>query len=144
MVILDALGAASSSKRAQRERHDWVRCELRCLMCGRLLGRLLGVAQARADGDRSAGDPVAFLAFRPIDPPGPIVPYSVSLRFRCSACNGIGAMDEVELFSTYDDVPAEDAEIVGDKPVTRGRGRPPRPFEVRPRGTSMQAALSEL
>jgi hypothetical protein len=72
-------------------------------MCGRLLGRLLGAAQTRPDGDRSAGEPVAFIAFRPLEPPGRIIPYTTSLRFRCSACGGLGAMDDVELFSTYDE-----------------------------------------
>jgi dolichol-phosphate mannosyltransferase len=128
MVILDALGATTyPSRRTRRKRHDWVRCEVRCLMCGRLLGRLLGTAQARPDGDRSAGEPVALLAFRPIDPPGPIVAYSSSLRFRCNACGGIGAMDDIELFSTYDDVASEDeSDTYDDEPVTRVKGRPPR------------------
>jgi hypothetical protein len=145
MVILDALWEVSGSRRARRKRRDWVRCEVRCLMCGRLLGRLLGVAPVRTDGDRSAGDPVAFVAFRPIDPPGPIVAYSPSLRFRCSACSGIGALDEIELFSTYDEVaPADQAEAEEDEPVKRGRGRPVQPFEVKSRGTPLQVALAEL
>jgi hypothetical protein len=114
-------------------------------MCGRLLGRLLGIAHTRPDGDRSAGDPVAFIAFRPIDPPGPIIPYSASLRFRCTACKGIGAMDDVELFSTYDDLPTGDENADdGDEPSTPTRGRPPRPFEVKKPVSSVQVALAEL
>jgi hypothetical protein len=92
---------------ALRSRHDWVRGEVRCLMCGRLLGRLLGSAQQHKNGDHSAGRPVAFIAFRPLDPPGPIVPFTPRLRFKCTLCGGAGALDDVEVFSTYDEQPQE-------------------------------------
>jgi hypothetical protein len=77
-------------------------------MCGRLLGRLLGSAQKHDNGDRSAGYPVAFLAFRPLDPPGPIVPFTARLRFRCTLCGGAGALDDTDVFSTYDEAPLEE------------------------------------
>jgi len=119
-----------------RSRHDWVRGEVRCLMCGRLLGRLLGSAQQHENGDHSAGRPVAFIAFRPLDPTGPIVRFTPGLRFRCTLCGGAGALDNVEVFSTYDETydeapPHHESEVEehaeGRRP--RGRpGRPPRPF----------------
>ena len=74
-------------------------------MCGRLLGRLLGSAQQHENGDHSAGRPVAFIAFRPLDPTGPIVPFTPGLRFRCTLCSGAGALADVEVFSTYDEPP---------------------------------------
>src|SRR5437870_4203690 len=98
MVILDALGgfAPAPSPTPRRFRRDWVRADVRCLMCGRLLGRLLGVARRRENGDRTAGHPDAFIAYRPLDPTAPIVPYTPSLRFRCRACGGAGALDDIE------------------------------------------------
>jgi hypothetical protein len=109
MLILDALGEVPDpiAHDVRRHRHDWVRGEVRCLMCGRLLGRLLGSAQPHENGDRSAGHPVAFIAFRPLDPPGRIVPFTPGLRFRCSQCGGAGALDDVDVFSTYDEAPPE-------------------------------------
>lgn len=115
-----------------RSRHDWVRGEVRCLMCGRLLGRLLGSAQQHENGDHSAGRPVAFIAFRPLDPTGPIVRFTPGLRFRCTLCSGAGALADVEVFSTYDEPPphpsSEDEEHAEER-RPRGRpGRPPRPL----------------
>jgi hypothetical protein len=112
MFMVDALGGLSRSMKhgPLRCRQDWVRAEVRCLMCGRLLGRLLGSAQKHENGDRSAGYPVAFLAFRPLDPPGPIVPFSARLRFRCALCGGAGVLDDTDVFSTYDEEPLEDVQ----------------------------------
>jgi hypothetical protein len=144
MVMLDVYGALAPPARrvSRRRRHDWVRGEVRCLMCGRLLGRLLGVARKTVDGDRSAGHPVAFLAFRPTDPTQPVVPYQSGLRFRCHHCAGAGALDAIDLFSTYDEVDAQDIE---DEPRPTGRGRPRRPFIVTPNGpTGLAAALNEV
>jgi hypothetical protein len=93
-----------------RQRHDWVRGDVRCLMCGRLLGRLLGTTRSNGTGDRPTGHPVAFLAYRPVDPPQNILPYTPDLRFRCQTCGGAGALDDIDVLSTYDDLPrAEDA-----------------------------------
>jgi hypothetical protein len=106
MVVLDAFGGTSSSWAATgRKRRDWVRGDVRCLMCGRLLGRLLGTTRARENGDRTAGHPVAFVAYRALNPTERIVPFSPDLRFRCTVCGGAGALDEVEVLSTYDELP---------------------------------------
>jgi hypothetical protein len=98
----DWVGALATN----RKRQDWVRGDVRCLMCGRLMGRLLGTTHARANGDRTAGHPAAFLAYRPLDPLQRIVPYSPSLRFKCRACGGAGALDDIEVLSTYEELPA--------------------------------------
>jgi hypothetical protein len=87
-------------------------------MCGRLLGRLLGSTRPPESGDRPVGNPVAFLAFRPLDPVDRIVPFTPSLRFRCRACGGAGSLDDVEVFSTYDELPED------EEPVVVRRGRP--------------------
>ena len=107
MVLLQAsveAGCSQLSVRRQRRR-DWVRGDMRCLMCGRLLGRLLGTARSHENGDRSAGHPLAFVAYRGVDPLEPIVPFTPRLRFRCHRCGGAGALDDIDVFSTYDDVP---------------------------------------
>jgi hypothetical protein len=146
MVMIEASAGPnrSSAHGARRRRHDWVRGEVRCLMCGRLLGRLLGAARPQDNGDRSAGHPVAFLAFRPLDPPGPIVPFAPGLRFRCCLCGGAGALDDIDVFSTYDEAPAdeedEQREHEGNRP--RGRpGRPPRPVPPN-RSSGLHTALA--
>jgi hypothetical protein len=107
-------------------------------MCGRLVGRLLGTTRCRDNGDRTAGQPVAFLAYRPLDPDDRIVPFTPSLRFRCPVCGGAGALDEVDVFSTYDELPTDEAQDA--EPVSRGPGRPPRPFPP-PRGVGLDTAL---
>jgi hypothetical protein len=145
MLMFDALGALTPhSPRARlRRRHDWVRGEVRCLLCGRLLGRLLGTAKERSDGDRSAGQPVAFLAYRAIDSAEGVVAFTPQLRFRCQHCGGAGALDAIDVFSTYDEVSShEPAE--GEK-RRRGPGRPSRPFGPQKAGpTGLAAALNEV
>lgn len=109
VVALDAFGAASASPTARsRKRRDWVRADVCCLMCGRLLGRLLGTTRLPENGVRTAGHPTAFVAYRPLHPVDRIVPFSPDLRFRCRVCGGAGALDDIEVFSTYDDTPAID------------------------------------
>ena len=143
MPTIDASGGPvrSTVYRRHRRRHDWVRGDVRCLMCGRLLGRLLGTARHRENGDRTAGQPIAFLAYRRLDPEGRIVPFTPSLRFRCHVCGGAGALDEVDVFSTYDELPIDDAEE--EEPVARGPGRPPRPFPP-PRSAGLDTALQDF
>jgi hypothetical protein len=113
MVVADTFGLDRGPdllpRVANRKRRDWVRGDVRCLMCGRLLGRLLGTTRVRENGDRTAGHPIAFIAYRPLDPVGRIVPHHPNLRFRCRACGGAGALDEIEVLSTYDEpAPAPD------------------------------------
>ena len=107
MTVFDVCSGVAgwSASRPARTRRDWVRGDVRCLMCGRLLGRLLGTTRTRENGDRTAGRPVAFVAYRPLNPPRRILPFSPELRFRCRSCGGAGALDEVEVVSTYDGPP---------------------------------------
>ena len=105
-------------------RHDWVQADLRCMLCGRVLGRLVG---ALSTGDQGGVTPTAwraehFSAFRPSDHSLPAVRLTGHERFRCGACGGGAVVDEVETFCTYDDAVEDDD---SDRPR---RGRPPKPW----------------
>jgi hypothetical protein len=146
MTMIDVPGGQSQSTKTpsrQRNRRDWVRGEVHCLNCGRLLGRLLGTPRRRDDGDRSAGQPVSFLAYRPLDPVGNVVRFKPGMRFRCRSCGGAGALDDIDVFSTYDEAPidprSEDED--DDEPVVRGPGRPAR--DVRLQAYSAVSAVLE-
>jgi DNA-directed RNA polymerase subunit N (RpoN/RPB10) len=107
---------------AMAGRKDWVQADLRCLMCGRIIGRLVGPLPAGEPATRTlAGRPPQFAAFRPSDPHTPATRLVGGEHFRCSTCGGAVIMDELETFSTYTDVD-EDLE---ERPR---RGRPPKPW----------------
>jgi hypothetical protein len=104
-------------------RKDWIQADLRCLMCGRVPGRLVGPLPT---GDAAlkaltSADVHHFAAFRPADTSEPAMRLVGGERFRCNACGGILMMDELERFSTYDDVDEE----LEQRPR---RGRPPKPW----------------
>ena len=110
---------------AMAGRKDWVQADLRCLMCGRVIGRLIGpVPVAKAAATAAAGRWAQFAAFRPADASEPAVRLFGDERFRCTTCGGGVIMDEVERFSTYADIADAD-----DDPERRPRrGRPPKPW----------------
>jgi|SRR5690348_11577475 len=115
----------------RRERQDWVRCDVHCLMCGRLLSRLLG--------NRMTDQTISFVAVRPIDPPGPVVAWSAPRQFRCLTCSGMGIVDDMDVFSTCAEVEAQD-----EPTVRTGAGRPTRPFHPIARRTPLELALAKL
>ncbi len=103
-------------------RKDWVQADLRCLMCGRVIGRLVGPLPA-GDPEKHtlAGRLLQFAAFRPADSRTPAVRLVGREQFRCTTCGGAVMMDELERFSTYADL--------DDEPEDRPRrGRPPKPW----------------
>src|SRR6266536_1003456 len=103
-------------------RKDWVQADLRCLMCGRVIGRLVGPLPPDEAARRAlAGRPPQFAAFRPADTSVPAVRLEGREHFRCTTCGGGVILDELETFSTYEDVDDE----VDDRPR---RGRPPKPW----------------
>jgi DNA-directed RNA polymerase subunit N (RpoN/RPB10) len=107
---------------AMAGRKDWVQADLRCLMCGRVIGRLVGPVPAGDPATRSLGGrPPQFAAFRPADAHVPAVRLEGGEQFRCTTCGGAVMMDEVETFSTYADIDDE----IEDRPR---RGRPPKPW----------------
>jgi DNA-directed RNA polymerase subunit N (RpoN/RPB10) len=115
-------------------RKDWVQADLRCLMCGRVLGHLVGPMPVAQSGRSLASAPLRFAAFRPADAAGPAVRLVGGEHFRCRTCGGGVIMDELETFSTYEDV--------DDKLEQRPRrGRPPKPWR---RAVNTTAWLSEL
>ena len=100
-------------------RKDWIQADLRCLMCGRVPGRLVGPLPS---GEASASaNAQQFAAYRPADDSAPAVRLVGGERFRCSTCGGILMMDQLERFSTYDDVD-------DDLDARPRRGRPPKPW----------------
>jgi DNA-directed RNA polymerase subunit N (RpoN/RPB10) len=109
-------------------RRDWVQADLRCLMCGRVIGRLVGPLPATESERRAlAGRPPQFAAFRPADNSEPAVRLVGREQFRCTTCGGGVIMDELETFSTYEDV-------IDELDTRPRRGRPPKPW--RPSATS--------
>ena len=116
-------------------RKDWVQADLRCLMCGRVVGRLVGPLPARDPTKHTlATHPPHFAAFRPADDNVPAVRLMGGEHFHCTTCGGAVIMDELETFSTYADI---DDEIE----VRPRRGRPPKPWR---RGSSSPNWLEAL
>jgi DNA-directed RNA polymerase subunit N (RpoN/RPB10) len=108
---------------AMTGRKDWIQADLRCLMCGRVVGRLVGELPASEAARRAmAGKPPQFAAFRPADTSRPAVRLAGREHFRCTICGGGVIMDELETFSTYPEVDEEPDE------VRPRRGRPPKPW----------------
>jgi DNA-directed RNA polymerase subunit N (RpoN/RPB10) len=111
---------------AMAGRKDWVQADLRCLMCGRVIGRLVGPLPAGNPDKRTlAGRPPQFAAFRPADSSVPATRLVGGEQFRCTTCGGAVIMDELETFSTYADVDEEREEHPR-------RGRPPKPWRHAP------------
>ena len=99
-------------------RRDWVQADLRCLMCGRVQGRLVGPLPV---GRTTSSGVPRFAAFRPADGSTPAVRLAGGETFRCRTCGGGVIMDEIETFSTYEDIDDE----AEQRPR---RGRPPKPW----------------
>jgi hypothetical protein len=143
MVSLDAYPTLAGSleeadePKLRRVRHDWVRGEVRCLMCARLVGRLLGTEQRRQSTDRSTWHSASFFAYRPADATLPVVAFRPGMRLRCADCGGAGALDDVDYFSTYDEVPAS---AMDEDPLRRGPGRPRRSSFIQPRNPGATTA----
>lgn len=120
-------------------RKTWLQADLRCMLCGRVLGSLIGQeaatpALSSASGTIAARARHPFSLFRPTDSGIPIIRLRGNETFRCGSCRGAAIADETVTFYTYDDT--FDDEAVTDRPR---RGRPPKPW--RPR---VDSRLSEL
>ncbi|MBV9580400.1 MAG: hypothetical protein JO057_17580 [Chloroflexi bacterium] len=110
---------------AMAGRKDWVQADLRCMMCGRIIGRLVGPLPPGDPVNRSPAGRPQFAAFRPADAGVPAVRLMGGEQFRCTTCGGAVMMDELETFSTY----AEIEEELDERPR---RGRPPKPWRRSP------------
>ncbi len=110
-------------------RERWMQADLRCMMCGRVIGSLTSpLPDDNTPGQQPANGALQFPMFRPADANRSAVHLVGGEQFRCSTCGGGVVMDELEKFSTY--------AKVDDEPDARPRrGRPPKPWRhaVQPR-----------
>ena len=67
--------AQSDKSTPRRHRRDWARGEVRCLMCARLVGRLLGSRTRSNSRELSFRKSVKFFAFRSADTTRSIVVF---------------------------------------------------------------------
>jgi DNA-directed RNA polymerase subunit N (RpoN/RPB10) len=108
-------------------RKEWVQADLRCMMCGRVIGRLVGpVPAGKPAVGAVARHGTQFAAFRPADASVPAVRLMGDERFRCTTCGGSVIIDELERFSTYAEIHVDDLD---ERPR---RGRPPKPWRHPP------------
>lgn len=113
-----------SRHRSMQGRHDWVLADLRCILCGRVQGKLVGMLFGGVGPLRPTAWSVRqFSAYRPLDPSQPAVRLTGREKFRCLVCGGGVIVDEAETFTTYDELEMSDE----DEPRPR-RGRPPKPW----------------
>lgn len=106
-------------------RQDWAQADVQCLLCGRLLGRLVGPLPLGHERRATVGREVHFAAFCPADRSIPARRLAGGEQFRCYTCGGGVLVDDVQVFSTYPE-PVE--EPVGHP----RRGRPPKPWRRLP------------
>ena len=99
----------------------WVQADLRCLMCGRNVGRLVGAAPEARAAVTFTNPLRQFQAFRPADSPEPVIRLQGNEQFRCASCGGGAMIEDVEAFTTYDD-------LFDDEPERPRVGRPPKQF----------------
>ena len=111
----------SEERSGRTGRSDWLQVDLRCLMCGRLVGQLVGRRTPATTAAVAAGKLPPFDVFRPADNTAPTLRLVGGEQFRCGTCGGSVLMDQVEAFSAYVDVDEE----VEDGPR---RGRPMKPW----------------
>jgi hypothetical protein len=106
-------------------RENLVEADLRCLMCARFIGRLVGLAWRDAGAQVTTSPAVSWTAFRP-DGSGQM---NVSLtgrdRLRCPVCGGMAVVEEISV-----SVVRETAPTSGVCPIhldrVHGRGRRPK------------------
>ena len=97
----DAGGGPWHAHRVSARRTEWLQADLRCLMCGRVIGHLVGpLPLVKAPGVPSQR-PVRFTAFRPADSSAPALRLIGGERFRCTSRSGPVMMDQVETISMY-------------------------------------------
>lgn len=102
MVSLNLPLAYEAENRERAQRRNWVRGDVRCIMCERLVGRLLGAPENTAPGQYPSTQSVSFFAYKSADANSRVVTYVPKMRLRCANCGGAGALDNIEFFSTGD------------------------------------------
>ena len=103
-------------------RQDLVEADLRCLMCGRMIGRLAGLVWRDVGSPTPSGSTVRFTAFRPASADQPSVSLTGPNRFRCAHCGGIAAMEEISVRAVREQLPpGQTCPIHRDRVPRRGR-----------------------
>ncbi len=100
MVSLNLALAYEAEKPEGTQQREWVRGDVRCIMCARLVGRLLGAPEGSAPGRYPATGSVSFFAYKSADANSRVMTYVPRMRLRCATCGGAGALDTIEFFST--------------------------------------------
>jgi hypothetical protein len=106
-------------------RENLVEADLRCLMCARFIGRLVGLARRDAGAQVTTSPAVSWTAFRP-DGYGQVnVPLTGRDRLRCPACGGMAVLEEISVSAVRKPAPT-----AGVCPIhidrVHGRGRRPK------------------
>src|SRR3982075_1680654 len=88
-------------------RQDLVEADLCCLMCGRMVGRLVGFGWREQQQTAQPGRWFRLTAFQPLGPDQPSVPLARQHRFRCEHCGGMAVMEDISV-SVVRDEPRSD------------------------------------
>ena len=109
---------------------DRVEADVECLMCGRLIGQLFGLAWREAGGGRAARSVSNLTTVREVTPGAPLRRVRPLERFRCGQCGGFGIIGEV-LVSVVANRSADGmCPVHGER--KSGPGRPPKGCRCRP------------
>ncbi len=95
--MADRPGELEQSGRRARVRH-WEQADVRCMQCGRAIGRLLAGSQFHRELPSSVGP--QFVFFRSAQPDTQTRRLYGGERFRCATCGGNGVIEELEPFAT--------------------------------------------
>jgi hypothetical protein len=112
-------------------RQDLVEADLCCLMCGRMVGRLVGFGWRNAAAGRPTRSMVRLTAFQPLDPDQPSVPLTRQHRFRCEHYGGMAVMEDISV-SVVRDEPRSD--MGGSANATAARRQRSKDKRVREMG----------
>ena len=112
------------TQRVSASRTQWLEADLRCLMCGRVVGHLVGPLRLVNSAGMRSERTVRFAAFRPADSSFPALRLIGGEQFRCMTCGGSVIVDQLERFSTYIDV--------GERTSRLPEARAPRPHRGAP------------
>jgi hypothetical protein len=105
-------------------RQDRVEADLRCLMCGRLIGTAFG--DVWREGERTPRSPTHLTLFRWAQPEAATVRFTGREQFRCVDCGGFGVMEEIQVSVAAEVIPVEDGTCLVHSERMRGAGRRPR------------------
>jgi hypothetical protein len=81
-----------------RPRRDWIRGEVRCITCARLVGRQLGSSRGKT-GQTARQDALSFFAYKSSELDSLVVSYVRGMRLRCAKRGGAGALDDPHIIT---------------------------------------------